>query len=258
VKEKRYSQAQVLCGLRDVWRNSIGTYATFEADTQIDQFMKADGTWEELDFAGLFYVLERFFGFTCSDKEWHDLLGIEIARRSPEEWEQNYAPKLTFGLLAQFIADRAPVVASFSPITLLGNACTSAGVFTGIQQLAATFRSCQRFAPSSRIIDVIRGKNLHRFWIQLRWMTENAVPQLSPFWGSITSYAVWTGILVVAWGIFGVWATDNPRWVVSAIVCAIGFYVMASLYQHLVNPLPTYIVSFRDLSKIISETRNRR
>lgn len=70
----RYTESQVLCGLREAWHDIIGVDDPFDADTQIDTLMKADGTWDDIDFADVFRGLERFFGFSCADKEWLDFL----------------------------------------------------------------------------------------------------------------------------------------------------------------------------------------
>jgi hypothetical protein len=158
--------------------------------------MKADGTWDEIDFADIFRGLERFFGFECAHKEWLDFFGFDVVKRSIAEWDQKVAPNLTFGALARFIADRAPRIASFDPISVFGRDCESAGVFSGIHRLAG-----QRFAPSARIIDVMRGHGLDRFWTQLRWMTENSIPPLPSFWRGVTGITGSLSVLAVIGGL---------------------------------------------------------
>ncbi len=147
---KRYTQPQVLCGLREAWEFATGIDEWFDAETQIYAFMKADGSWDDLDLADIWFRLERFFGFTCSCEEWKDWFEFDVAKQNFEEWKQNIAPKLTFGALAQFIAKRAPVTASFDPVPVFGRNCAAAGVFTGIQEVAdKVMGHCQRFAPSA-------------------------------------------------------------------------------------------------------------
>lgn len=247
----RYTEAQVLCHLREVWRDFSGADAAFDADTQIDTYMKADGTWDDLDFADIFFRLERDFGFACERKEWLDFFGFDVAKRSVDEWNQEVAPKLTFGALARFIADRAPVIASFEPITVLGRPCAPAGVFTGIEQLTG-----RRFAPSTRIIDVMRGHDLDEFWAQLHWMTEHSIPPLPSFWRDVTSMSGSLGLLVGIGGFIAAWATSNPMWIVLTILGAFILYVVASAYKRFTNPLPSDIVTFRDLSTLIAQKRN--
>lgn len=247
----RYTESQVLCGLREAWPVVIGVDDPFDAETQIDTFMKADGTWDEIDFADLFRRLERFFGFSCADKEWLDFFGFDVAKRSIDEWDQSVAPNLTFGALARFIADRAPMMVSFDSITVFGRDCAPAGVFAGIQRLAG-----QQFAPSARIIDVMRGRDLDDFWTHLRWMTEHSIPPLPSFWRGVTGMAACLGVLAVIGGLIAAWETSDPIWIAPTIVGALLFYVIASLYKRFTNPLPSDIVTFRDLSTLIARRRN--
>ena len=171
----------------------------------------------------------------------------DIATCSIDEWNRTVAPKLTFGALARFIADRAPMIASFDPITVFGRDCASAGVFTGIQRLAG-----RQFAPSARIIDVLRGHDLDSFWTQLRWITEHSIPPLPSFWRGVTGMTGCLGILAV----IVAWATSNPIFIVPTIVGALVFYMIASAYKQFTNPLPSDIVTFRDLSTLIARTRS--
>ncbi|MFT3883170.1 MAG: hypothetical protein QM703_26405 [Gemmatales bacterium] len=257
MNNERYSQAQVLCGLREVWLDRIGMPATFEADTRIDMYVKTHGFGDECDLDVVCRGAEQLFGFTCSDKEWADLFGLEIAKRNHREWEQSIAPYLTFGAMANFIADRAPVVASFESITMLGRPCASAGIFTGIEKVAEKVIGERRFAPSSRIPDVIRGNDLERFWTQLRWMTEDTVPELSGFWRGVTSYALLFGLLVISLGIIGAKITSELYLLVLSPVVAVAVYLLARFYKRLANPLPSHIASFRDLSVLIAESRSK-
>lgn len=258
MNSQRYSQAQVMCGLREVWQSNISPWASpIEADTQIYRYMKADGTWDELDLFDVFHRIERFFGFSCSQEEWIVFLGIKDAK-SVAEWEQQYLPNLTFGVMAKFIADRAPVVASFEPITMLGRPCASAGIFTGIEKVAAKVRSDRpRFAPSTRILDVMRGGDLHRFWTQLRWMTEDSAPPLPSFWRNVTTYAVLLGLLMLPLGVFASKVSSSLLVFYLTPVFALIPYLMARFYKQRTNPLPSQLVSFRDLSMLIAESRSR-
>lgn len=223
----------------------------FDADTQIDTFMKADNTWDDIDFADLFRGLERFFGFACREEEWLDFFGFDIAKRSMDQWDQAVAPKLTFGALARFIVDRAPMVASFGSISVFGRDCGSAGAFIGIERLVG--RQC---APSDQIINVLRGHDLDRFWTQLRWMTEHSIPSLPSFWRGVTGMTGCLSILAVVGGEIVAWATSNPILIVPTIAGALALYLIASAYKHISNPLPSDIVTFRDLAMLIARARN--
>jgi hypothetical protein len=252
VNPERYTESQILHGLHEAWEGIVGVDDPFDAETQIDTFMKADGTWDEIDFADIFRGIERFFRFSCTDKEWLDLFGFDVAKRSMSEWDQTVAPKLTFGALARFISERAPLIASFDPITVFGRDCASAGVFTGIQRLAG-----EQFAPSVRIIDVMRGHDLDSFWTQLRWMTEHAIPPLPSFWRGVTRVTGCLCVLAVIAALIVAWEKSDSIWIVSAIGGSLVLYVIAWAYQRFTNPLPSAIVTFRDLSMLIARTRNR-
>lgn len=253
---KRYTQSQVLCGLREAWAVATGTDDPFDAETQIYPFMLADGSWDDLDLADIFFRLEQFFEFTCGLEEWKDFFSFDIANRSREEWEQIVAPKLTFGSLAEFIAQRAPMIASFVPIPVFGRNCATAGVFVGIQRVADNVKgNCRQFAPSARIIDVMRGNDLDNFWTQLRWMIEDAAPKLPACWRDVTSLAGCLAVLGIIGGLIAAWATSDPVWIGPTLVGAVAVYLVASFYKLLKNPLPPHIVSFRDLSILIAESR---
>lgn len=256
LKSQRYTESQVLFGLREAWPRFTGGEDEFDADTRIVAFMKSDGSWDELDLADVCRRIERFFGFSCPDKEWTNFFGFDVAERSPAEWEQSVAPNLTFGSLARFIAERAPAMASFDPIFVLGRPCAPAGVFTGIQCVAnKTTGSEVWFAPSTRIIDVLRGHHLDAFWTHLRWMTEHAMPELPTFWRGVTGVTGCLGIVAVVAAFLAAWSTSNATWIIATLLLAMMSYVMASAYKRFTNPLPSQIVTFRDLSTLIAARR---
>lgn len=254
--QQRYSESQVLCGLREAWPTITGAEDPFGADTPIDTYMKSDGTWEEIDFDRVFRGIERFFGFRSPDDDWTAFFGFDVAERSMDEWDRTVAPRLTFGALARFVAERAPVVATFGSTTVFGRPCAPAGAFLGIRQVAnnATGRHL-RFPPSARIIDVMRGHELDRFWTYLRWMTECSIPELPRFWREVTGVTGCLGALavIVAWTCTSL--TSNPVGVLSTLGVGLGCYVLAGAYKRLANPLPSQLVTFRDLSMSIVKAR---
>src|SRR5262245_14948583 len=97
VDAKRYTQTPVLCGLRAAWEEATGgTDEPFDAETQIYAYGMADGTWDDIDLADIWFRLERFFGFTCRREEWLEFFGLDLAKQSWDEWEKTFAPNLTF------------------------------------------------------------------------------------------------------------------------------------------------------------------
>jgi hypothetical protein len=249
-----YTVSQILFGLREAWFNITGVDDPFDATTRLDVYMKSDGTWEEVDFPDIFRELEDFFGFTCTDAEWNQFFGFDIAERSLAEWDQNVAPQLTFAALARFIADRTEAI-SLTPITIFGSRCAPAGVFMGIQQIASRAHGEPiRFGPSTPIIDVLRGEALDRFWMQLRWVTQHNVPALPWFWRGITSYAICIGFLGVLFALLAASHVGGTKLLVFAILVCVLLYVLATVFKHLANPLPIEITTFRDVSMMISRS----
>ncbi|HQR41585.1 MAG TPA: hypothetical protein PLX97_02850 [Gemmatales bacterium] len=247
------SDSQIFCGIREVLYSDFWITVDIDANTNIIDLVNHDSQFDEYDFLDVLYRIARFFRFTCDKSEWLDFFS-ERNNRSFDEWKQ----QLTFGALARFIAQRAGVNVSFKPLLMLDKPCASAGIFLGIQTLAhQEIRGCMPFAPSTPILEVMRGKQLQRFWGQLRWMTSNAIPPLPAFWKRANEFAVWTGLLVFLLGVFSVYATGDAIWISTGFVLAVMLYLAASLYKRLVNPLPTNMLTFRDLVKWIASTENR-
>lgn len=256
MNQQRYSESQVLCGLREVWQDVTGNDEPFFSTTCIYTFMKADGTWDDLDLADVFCRSEEIFGFECTERQWKEFFGFDVAEKSFEEWEREVAPKVTFGALARFIAERAPVVATFGPVCVLGRECAPAGVFTGIQRVAGkVLRRSLRFPPSARIIDILQGSELDKFWTQLRWMTEYATPGLPASWRNAKSTAGCCGVLAVIVASIISWETSSPVWLLATLILAVAAYLCAAAYKRFTNPLPSQLETFRDLCEVVCLNR---
>jgi hypothetical protein len=254
---RRYTPSQIFCGLREEWFNATGSDQPIELDTQVYAHMRADGAWEELDLAVVFWRLEQFFGFECTRDEWFDLFRFDIAERDFQEWEKEFAPHLTFGVLAKFIADRAPVLTSFDPMPVFGRDCAAAGAFIGVERVANNVKHIsQAIAPSTRIFDVLRGRDLETFWTKLRWMTENSIESLPAWWRDAPLFAGFFGVLAVIAGWFVAWGTSNAFWVIATAVGALIAFLATCLFKQHASPLPPQIVTFRDLSLSIAESRD--
>ena len=103
----------------------------------------------------------------------------------------------------------------------------------------------------------MRGNDLDKFWMQLRWMTEDALPKLPAFWRENKGFAGCLGVLAVIGGVIAAWTTSNSAWVRAALFGAVALYLLASIYKRFTNPLPPHIASFRDLSILIAKSRNK-
>lgn len=197
MEKPRYTEKQILCGLRELFSKLGGMNTPFDADTRIDHFYESNRRWyhefddDDFEFIDFFLALSYYFRFRCTPEEWSEYFHLDLAdyRDDKEDWERLVAPGLTFGALARFISERAPGV-SFESVSVIDRECRPAGVFYGIQRVVKnTIEDAHWFpppeksiTPSTKIIDVIRGYQLDEFWVQLRWMTERGVPELPAIW----------------------------------------------------------------------------
>jgi hypothetical protein len=247
----RYTESQILCGLRETWFDITGAYDTpFDADTQIDLYLKADGTWHEFDLEELCKALEEFFGFKSSDTEWTQLFRLDVT--DAQKWESECAPHITFGALARFIAQRTEAI-SLAPTTILGRRCAPAGAFLGIRRVAERLRPATNdFAPSAPIIATFRGRSLNRLWTQLRWMTNGQLMQLPARWRDATFVTyMWCFLIsVLAWGV--TCALGDYRIAGVAVGGSIIAILIAEAYHYFHNPLPGDVATFRDLANRIA------
>lgn len=247
----RYTESQILCGLRETWFDITGAYDTpFDADTRIDLYLKADGTWHEFDLDEVWKELQEFFGFKCSIDQWKQLFRLDVT--DAEKWESECAPHITFGALARFIAERTEAI-SLAPTTILGRRCAPAGAFIGIRRVAQRLRPyCNDFAPSAPIIENFRGRSLDRLWTQLRWMSNGQLRQLPATWRDVT-FNTYMWCFLIAWLAMGVsWAFGDYRIVGFAVVGSIIAIVIAEAYHYFRNPLPNDVATFRDLANRIA------
>ncbi|MBL8821851.1 MAG: hypothetical protein JNJ77_04625 [Planctomycetia bacterium] len=255
---QQYSPNQILLGLRSFLKDEVGADTSFNLETNVIQYFH-DPELAEVDLADVLESMEEFFGFKCGLAEWEELFHFELAQSNPALWRQSIVPTVTFGKLAEFIAQRAPVTTSFAPMMVLGNRCATAGIFMGLMQTASrVVRVEKRFAPHTPIRDVLKGRKLDKFWTHLRWMTENNIPELPASWRfachsvglSVLAFILVLFILLVLVKVFA-----NPWLPMAAPVFAIVVYLYGKMYLDWVNPLPTSIVTFRDLAMLIDENR---
>ena len=98
----------------------------------------------------------------------------------------------------------------------------------------------------------MRGHELDNFWRQVRWMTEHMLPELPACWRDATSVTGCLGVAAVVAALILSWATSNPIWIAPTLVLALASYLAASAYKRITNPLPSHIVTFRDLSMMVA------
>ncbi|QDU07414.1 hypothetical protein [Gimesia aquarii] len=254
----RYTEDQILYGLREFWKYRFGSGRQIDLDKRIDLQITYDNGWDDDDLdevisalPDLFSDLAKYFGFECSIEEWKKELGIQEPIRCLEEWEREIAPHFTFAALVRFIEKRATAVL-FQPV-VINKECRPAGVFYGLQQITKdVIEESNCFGPSTKIIDVLRGYKLEYFWSQLNWMTEYRILKLSSFWSRVDEYGC--GLFFLGMMLATIATAMTQDFTYQIVMIIVGFCVrhVTSLYKHRVNPLPSELQTFRDLAMLIA------
>ena len=256
MQEMRYTEKQIMCGMYVCWCDAMGTETRFDADTQVYQYMKSEDLWNDTDLADVFYRFERQFGFESTLDEWIRELEIK-GPFTLEEWERDVAPRFTFGVIARYIQKKAINTVSFQPVTVMNRECGPAGAFYGLQQVvtstAEAWRAPCRFAPSTRILSVLRGSCLDRFWDELHWRTEQKVPQISRTWDFLIAAGCLVAGLATLIALPTTFATGNAVYAAGLFVYLLVFWILSSAYQYYSDPLPPELQTFRDLALFIAD-----
>lgn len=254
---ERYSQEQILSGIRIFWRERLNCESPFDPDMSFVAQLKAQHMYSNIDFDDVACGLGWLFGLTCSWEEWEFFLGKHI--QDDSEWEKTIAPKLTFRALADFIRERLNPI-SLEPMTLLGKPCLTAGVFRALEKLAKQIKpKINCFAPSTPIRARLRGIRLHCFWSQLRWMIEDQLPPPPhiPFrsWYFLNRLLVKLNVKLGI-GLLIALLTKDVKGLLAgaAVTCAlfIPVGVLAAFINARMNPLPEGIETFGDLARVLA------
>ena len=228
---------------------ATGSARPFDADTRIDQYLKDEGLWADIDFDDLIDRWEHVFGFQCADSEWNRLFRFDLS--SPEEWEAEVGPRFTFGNLAKFIAEHAPPI-SLAPVALLGVPCETGGVFRGMEQVAQRMR-VPEFGPSTPIRDRFRGGRLHAFWNQVRWTSENKLPPLRETVVTAEQLAWLIGFLAVLIGAIATGILQTGIYLEVGIALFAILLVVSRTISYFSNPLPLGVETFADMARLIAK-----
>jgi hypothetical protein len=270
MRAERYTQKQILCGLRIFWREELGCESPFDPDMRIDKQFEAEKDHIDSDrrirgFPKIYYFslyimfrgLQRFFGFTSSWEEWKDFFGLSVRNR--DEWEKKVAPRLTFRGLADFIRERMEAI-PLEPLVLLGSSCLSAGIFRGIEQLVHQIRPKARgFGPSTPIRDCLRGRRLHVLWSRLRWIVEDQIPP-PPALTFDTRHLRHSRYLKLTIGLLlALWQRDLEGLVLGIVSGLTMTHILLLLLGGILeiinsrmNPLPEGIETFGDLARVLA------
>jgi hypothetical protein len=252
MSDKRYTMAQIYCGLRQFFTEHLGCETPFEPRTPWVEYLKSEGLWD--DFWEEDAALGYFFGY--SGRDWVEYATGGVEDRS--QWEATVAPFLTFRSLAEFIREHAAAV-SLEPVTLLGKPCATAGAFRGVEGLARQIDpKIPRFGPSTPIQTRLRGPRLYRYWDRLRWVTEDRVPTAatSAFLERLHDFTLRTllgklGLAVLASLVLGDWDTIlvSTGAVFLLLILAGWSFWLWKMYR--VNPLPEGVHTFGDLARFV-------
>jgi hypothetical protein len=246
---KRYTQDQIFSGIRIIWRDVLGYEAPLDLDMHFMEEFKYGGIFDEIDFGDVIWRLQREFGFTCALEEWKTFLGLHI--KDSDEWNRDFAPRLTFRALADFIRERLEPIL-LEPLILLGKPCRTAGIFRALERLAGQVHpAVSRFGPSTPIRARLRGSRLQRFWDRLRWITQDQIPlpRRIKFGCGGFYFKIGIGLFIALWkrDLEGLW--------LSLKVTALLFLPTAFLVEFLnsqLNPLPKEIKTFGDLARYLA------
>ncbi|MGD8450720.1 MAG: hypothetical protein PVJ57_02780 [Phycisphaerae bacterium] len=179
---------QVMRGMRRVWKRCLTEEMPDDPNTRVDRWLEQKGL-DDIDLSDVLFELDRFCGHPRavwlawkrqSLPEWKQHFGMDV--RSRAKWEAEYGPRCTFAEFARFIAGRASAP-TLEPVVVLGKPCLTAGAFGVIEHTVAAMQpGTPRFAPSTPVADVIRGRCLRQVWERLRWISEDRLPPLRPTW----------------------------------------------------------------------------
>jgi acyl carrier protein len=249
----RYAREQTLCGLQDVFFEDQGCRSPIEADMPVDEYLKQEDRWDSLDFLDIIFRIEWRFGLNCSMEEWQRLFfgpgREERWRREKKPW-----PWVTFGELADFIADRAEPI-SFGPVTFFGRPCQAAGAFLGVEQVARQISpKVEQFGPSTPIRARFRGYRLYRLWERLRWISAGGLPQLPQRSHSAVVTLSTLGLLALVAGLIAAFITRNVAYPVPGSLLLGIAIALAFVLDYLADPLPADVRTFGDLARRLAET----
>ena len=214
--------------------------------------MQEDDAWYEVDFADVFVRIERHFAVQIPIERWDEFLGA--AAKSEDEWLTDIKPWLTFGRMADLIAEYTEAV-SFEPVTICFRECAPAGAFLGIQRLYEQWRGfhrMKRFAPSTAIRSVLTRDKLADFWCQLRWQSTGRIQELEFPYATLGCSLLAGGLLLLAGGTFCAVKFANPKLFVFGLWIGAACLFLGQRLRWAGNPLPEGIVTFRDAAERIA------
>lgn len=273
--ETAFDRDSVLRILQEVLNSMIGQCGPICADTIIPHYLEAHDQTEEIDYLDIGFRLEARLGFRLTNEDWDFIIGWRLCK-SREEWEARYAPFATFGRLADLIAQRASL-GIVRPVTILGSTSLAAGAFRQIEAIVRQHEpNGAPFAPSTPILDRLKGESLRRVWIRCQIISGNRIPSLieptttkalgAIFNGLFGAFLVLVAYGFLVWqlwriiklwfsstllaGILSCYASAVVLWLIPRVITGIEGRLRYSEFV-----LPKDIRTFRDLAELIAGDR---
>ncbi|RIK65130.1 MAG: hypothetical protein DCC65_13185 [Planctomycetota bacterium] len=264
----------VLSVIEDCVNELSSKRAPIAHNTRIDQYFFAHVPSDLQDCELISELLEERLGVEITEVDWDFLIGRNLCS-STEDWEARYAPLFTFGRLAELVAHRVKL-GQIQPLTILGATSRAAGAFRVIEQAVREIDPhVKPFAPSTPVLDRLRGCKLARLWARLRVHSANRIPPLpTTAAGRIVGSAGGLCGIVICLMLYGVLAwqlgarlgiigsNSTLKWILTfTLPCVILFFVsrlvmvVAERWQPREWLLPKGIVNFRDLAMLMSADR---
>jgi hypothetical protein len=266
-RSTRPTREQILFGLRECFAHFLKSQDPIDPDADFVAFINRHG----YDSDGLFfdgiYPIENHFSFQVTDDSWWKLFQLE-SKRDPQP--------VSFGQVADFIAEQLDITISFEPVVIFGRPCRPAGVFLGIEELVRQFDpKIERFGPSTPIQSRLRGLSLINYFKLLNSLTNDCSFKASD---PLASGTIWRHAWDCFTFMFGIVSfaclaqglaiftpevlKSFPFFLITGVISgALYFGWMVFVYyagelllvRRFVNPLPPGIKTFRDLAKLIAD-----
>jgi hypothetical protein len=244
---ERFTREEVLRGLQQVIADATGTQLHLTSEMKFGEYVRDHGEkWGLLDFDSLDFIFRLEFFFA-----------IKIPRDALFGIKDEKLQDLTFGMIADYIAERAPFI-SLRPAWILGKPCHPAGAFRAIQQVVS-IRSpkAPEFGPSSNVLYYLGGIRLLGVWSHLQWLSHGRLPDITIEWWNTKTRRLLLRVILTAMLLSFV-ALGLASW--SAGTClmlwlaaVVGLFLAVCIFgDRMVTKLPAGFVTFRDVAKAMT------
>lgn len=238
---------EVFLGVVESLQCAIGDSEVLEPTTNLIEYLRRTGAWDDVDMADLMYRIGKEFGLSFSTEEVVKFFYPPIDGKFPtnKAWEREVVPTLTVAALVDFVRERY-VLVSFEPISVFGSPlCPAAGYFVGMSELVQQVRpDAERFGPSTPITRVLPSHSLATFWRRLSRAAGRSLPPLSYWLNHLANVLLVASAACLAFGVLANWAFFAAVW----LLCLKGILFGWWLHRR-ANPLPRGIVTFGDLAR---------